>query len=148
LFRRAILLMDTKDCVVLMAEDDPDDRFLIGSAFEERCSRGCIRFVQDGEELMNYLRRRGEYGDEESFPRPDLLLLDLNMPKKDGRVSLAEIKGEPSLRDLPVVVVTTSSSPRDREYCMKYDIREYVRKPSTREELIGLIEIVRNVCLS
>lgn len=135
-----------KACVVLIAEDDPDDRFMFELGFRESRINALIRFVPDGEELVRYLGRRGQYKDEHAFPRPRLLLLDLNMPKKDGRAALAEIRGKPGFRDLPIVVVTTSSAERDREYCMKYQIMEYVNKPTTREELFGLMEIIRRAC--
>jgi CheY-like chemotaxis protein len=133
-------------CLVLMAEDDPDDRLMIETAFKESGIAGSLRFVEDGEELMVYLRNPGEHDDEGFFSRPRLLLLDLNMPRKDGRAALAEIRQDPSLRDLPVVVVTTSDAQRDRKYCEQYDVIDYVNKPTSIEELAHLVEIIRRIC--
>jgi CheY-like chemotaxis protein len=93
---------------VLMAEDDPDDRFLMEQAFKDLRSKGELRFVEDGEELMDYLLHRGRYADPKQSPRPSLILLDLNMPRKDGRQALAEIKATSGLDKIPIVVWTTS----------------------------------------
>src|SRR5512136_2943538 len=92
---------------ILMADDDLDDCLLVSKAF--KASRLCndLRFVQDGEELMDCLYQRGKYGDPDPVPRPGLILLDLNMPKKDGREALKEIKGDAAFREIPIVVLTT-----------------------------------------
>src|SRR5215203_6044130 len=100
----------SKPITILMADDDPDDRQLTKEAFEEARLANDLRFVEDGEELMDYLCRRGKYADPASSPRPALLLLDLNMPKKDGREALKEIKADPQLRQIRVVVLTTSKA--------------------------------------
>src|SRR5690242_20888530 len=97
---------DRKVVTILMADDDADDRLLVKEAFEERRLANDMYFVQDGEELLDYLYRRGKYEDPRLSPRPDLILLDLNMPKKDGREALREIKSDPALRSIPVIVLT------------------------------------------
>src|SRR5437588_12708275 len=87
---------------ILMADDDPDDRQMTREAFEESRLANDLRFVEDGEELMDYLHRRGKYSDPATSPRPSLILLDLNMPRKDGREALTEIKQDPTLRQIRV----------------------------------------------
>ncbi len=114
-----------------MADDDQDDCLLVSKAF--KASRLCndLRFVKDGEELMDYLHQRGKYADRRSRPRPGLILLDLNMPKKDGREALREIKSDPDLRAIPIVVLTTSKEEED--VLRSYDLgaNSYVTKPVT-----------------
>jgi CheY-like chemotaxis protein len=125
---------------LLMADDDPDDRFLTQEACRELMSCGDLRFVEDGEELMHYLRRQGKYADPRVSPRPKLILLDLNMPKKDGRRALAEIKGDPDLRSIPVAIWTTSEEKEDRIQCLKAGADDYVTKPAGYVELLSSIE--------
>src|SRR5918992_5413138 len=105
--------MPAKPITILMADDDPDDRQLTREAFEEARLVNDLRFVEDGEELMDYLLRRGKYTDPASSPRPAILLLDLNMPKKDGREALKEMKTHPQLRQIRVIVLTTSKAEED-----------------------------------
>src|SRR5947209_1713066 len=93
-----------KPITILMADDDPDDRQMTREAFEESRLANDLRFVEDGVELMDYLHRRGKYADPVTSPRPGLILLDLNMPKKDGREALCEIKADPRLKNIRVVV--------------------------------------------
>lgn len=137
--------METREMscyTILMAEDDPDDRFLIQEAFRElgRCSD--LRFVEDGEELMQYLGRSGKYADPALSPRPTLILLDLNMPKKDGRQALVEIKTNPDLQKIPVVVWTTSNEREDKAQCRKAGASSYVTKALKYSELV---EAVRKI---
>jgi CheY-like chemotaxis protein len=124
---------------ILMADDDPDDRLLARRALEKHGLAEALRTVADGEELMDYLHRRGPYADPALSPRPSLVLLDLNMPRKDGREALAEMKGDPSLRQIPVVVLTTSRS--EEEIFRSYDLgaNSYVTKPVTFD---GLVEVM------
>jgi CheY-like chemotaxis protein len=124
---------------VLMAEDDPDDRFLIEQAFLELQSRASLRFVEDGEELISYLVRSGKYTDPSLSPRPSLILLDLNMPKKDGREVLFEIKEDPELQKIPVVVWTTSNEIEDKIECQKAGASKYVTKPIDYARLVGAV---------
>ncbi|MGH8488165.1 MAG: response regulator, partial [Gammaproteobacteria bacterium] len=97
-----------RSVTILMADDDVDDRLMTREAFADAHLRNDLRFVEDGAELMDYLRHRGQYGDPAAAPRPGLILLDLNMPKKDGREALAEIKADPNLKHIRIVVLTTS----------------------------------------
>jgi CheY-like chemotaxis protein len=124
---------------VLMAEDDPDDRFLMEQAFLEVGTAGDLRFVEDGEELMHYLHRCKSDTDPMLSPPPALIFLDLNMPKKDGRQALVEIKADPDLRGIPVVIWTTSSEREDRIYCQKAGADVFVTKPASQSELINSV---------
>ena len=130
----------TKDVTVLVAEDDPDDRLMTKEAFAEAQLVNDLRFVENGEELMDYLKRRGKYADPASSPRPALLLLDLNMPKKDGREALLEIKADPQLRQIRVVVLTTSRAAADVASAYEVSATSVITKPVKFE---SLVEIVR-----
>jgi two-component system response regulator len=126
--------------VILMAEDDPDDRLLTQRALWEYRLRNGVRFVENGKELLDYLRHQGKYADPSIAPRPDLVLLDLNMPHMDGREALREIKADPQLRSIPVVVLTTSQAEED--VLRSYDLgaNSYITKPVTFE---GLARVIR-----
>jgi CheY-like chemotaxis protein len=124
---------------VLMAEDDPDDRFLMELTFKELRIKGELRFVENGEELVDYLLRRGYYADPKHSPQPSLILLDLNMPKKDGRQALTEIKSAPELQKIPVVVWTTSDFEEDRAKCREAGAIAYLTKPT------GFVKLVDDV---
>ena len=123
-----------------MADDDADDRQMTKEAFEENHLTNDIRFVEDGVELLDYLQRRGKYSDPASSPRPGLILLDLNMPKKDGREALREIKADPRLRTIRVVILTTSKAEED--ILRTYNLRatSYIAKPVTFASLIDVIK--------
>lgn len=125
---------------ILMAEDDPEDRLLTREAFVEGRLANPLYFVENGEELMDYLRRRGPFADAERYPYPGVVLLDLNMPRKDGRTCLAEIKRDPELKQLPVVVLTTSAE--DEEVVRSYDLgaNSFVSKPVDFDKLVAIIQ--------
>jgi CheY-like chemotaxis protein len=127
---------------ILMADDDPDDCLLVSKAFKTSKLCNDLRFVRDGEELMDYLYHRGKYKKTEQAPRPGLILLDLNMPRKDGRESLKEIKEDADLREIPVVVLTTSKEEED--VLRSYDLgaNSYITKPVTFE---GLVDVVKSL---
>jgi CheY-like chemotaxis protein len=127
------------DFTILMAEDDPDDRFLMEQAFLEIGTAGDLRFVEDGEELIHYLLRSGKFSDATISPRPVLILLDLNMPKKDGRQALLEIKADPDLRGIPVVIWTTSDDREDKVQCRSAGADVFVTKPSNYIELVNSV---------
>lgn len=129
-----------KPVVILMAEDDPDDRLLSKEALDEAHLVNELRFVEDGEELMDYLCRRGKYSNPALSPRPGLILLDLNMPRKDGREALEEIKESQDLRRIPVVVLTTSKAEEDILRSYDLGVSGYVTKPVTLEELIVVMK--------
>ncbi len=129
---------------ILMAEDDPEDRMIAKDGFEESKLANDLRFVEDGEELMDYLYRRGKYSDPELSPRPGLILLDLNMPRKDGREALAEIKADPKLRSIPVIVLTVSKAEEDILRSYDTGANSYITKPVTFE---GLVEALKALSL-
>jgi CheY-like chemotaxis protein len=131
----------TASITILMADDDADDRMLAADAMQESRLGNCFRFVEDGQELMDYLRRTGKYATADA-PRPGLILLDLNMPRKDGRQALEEIKSDPDLRRIPVVILTTSKTEED--VLRSYDLgaNSFITKPVTFDRLV---EIVRTL---
>lgn len=120
---------------ILIAEDDPDDRLLLEEAFQAFKNKCELYFVEDGEILMEYLHHLGRYTDLRSSPRPGLILLDLNMPKKDGRQALLEIKNDPRLKEIPLIIWTTSSLKEDNVRCREAGADEYLTKPSSFAEL-------------
>ena len=120
---------------VLVAEDDPDDRLMIKEAFDEYCVSNPVTFVHDGEELMDYLHRQGPYADLRDTPLPGIILLDLNMPKKDGHVALKEIKANEALQKIPVVVLTTSRSDEDIVRSYGLGVSSFITKPVTFDQL-------------
>lgn len=125
--------------VILMADDDADDRMLTRDALEESRVLNELRFVEDGEELMEYLTRKGKYADAKESPRPGLILLDLNMPKKDGREALKEIKSDPNLRRIPVVIMTTSKAEEDVFRSYDFGASSFITKPVTFDRLVELM---------
>jgi len=131
-----------KSVTILMADDDQDDCLLVSKAFEASRLANELRFVADGEELVDYLQHRGKYADAQAAPRPGLILLDLNMPRKDGREALKEIKNDASLREIPIVILTTSKDEED--ILRSYDLgaNSYITKPVTFE---GLCEVMRSL---
>ena len=125
---------------ILMADDDPDDRLMAKEALDEaRLSNG-IHFVEDGEELMDYLHCRGKYADNGNAPKPGLILLDLNMPKKDGREALREIKDDPELRRIPIVILTTSKADEDIYKTYDLGVNSFITKPVSFE---GLVDVMK-----
>ena len=132
----------TKPITILMAEDDPDDRQMTKEAFAESHLNNDLRFVEDGVELMDYLCRRGKYVDPASSPYPGLLLLDLNMPRMDGREALREIKKDPRLKNLRVIILTTSKAEEDIHRSYDLSATSYISKPVT---LASLIEVIKTV---
>jgi CheY-like chemotaxis protein len=120
---------------ILLAEDDPDDRMLTRRAVVESEMAATFAAVKNGQELMRYLHREGDYGSPEAAPRPDLILLDLNMPRKDGREALREIKSDAELRRIPVVVLTTSEAEQDILQSYDLGVNAFVTKPVTFDAL-------------
>jgi CheY-like chemotaxis protein len=127
---------------VLVADDDEDDRSFIRKAWEKSRAANDLRFVEDGEELTEYLNHTGRYCEPASSPRPGVILLDLNMPKKDGREALREIKADPDLRQIPVIVLTTSQA--DEDICRSYDLgaNSYITKPATFRALVEVLQVL------
>lgn len=129
-----------KTITILMADDDEDDRLMAQEALQEARLANDLHFVLDGEELMDYLYHQGKYTDVSNAPRPGLILLDLNMPKKDGREALKEIKSDPALRQIPIVVLTTSKAEEDIYRSYNLGVNSYITKPVSFE---GLVEVMK-----
>jgi len=128
--------------VILMADDDEDDRELTRDALQNAHLANEMRFAVDGQDLLDYLLRQGRYtgaGDDVA-PRPGIILLDLNMPKKDGREALAEIKANDDLRSIPIVVLTTSKAEEDIFRTYDLGVNSFITKPVT---FTGLVEVMR-----
>ena len=121
---------------ILYADDDPDDQLLVREALEESRLLNDLHIVSDGEELMDYLWRRGKYEDPALSPKPGIILLDLNMPKKDGREALSEIKTDPTLRKIPVIILTTSEAEEDILRTYELGVNSFVTKPVTFESMV------------
>ena len=134
--------MTIKPIHILMADDDEDDRLIAQEAFEEARIINTIQFVEDGEELLDYLQRRGAYAEPDAAPRPGLILLDLNMPKMDGREALQAIKSDPELRRIPVVVLTTSEAEEDILKSYDLGVNSFITKPVSFD---GLVDVVKTL---
>lgn len=126
----------TDSFLVLMAEDDEDDRLLIRDAVKESGQALTVTIVADGEEVIDYLHQTGRFEDTPGFRLPNLILLDLNMPRKDGRETLAALKSDPALRQIPVVMFTTSNDPLDIAYCYDLGANSFITKPVHFDELV------------
>lgn len=135
---------NTESIIILMADDDEDDRMMAKEALEEAQLVNEIRFVEDGEELLDYLYQRGKYSNSEDSPRPGLILLDLNMPRKDGHEALEEIKADYNLCQIPVVVLTTSRAQED--ICRTYNlgVNSFITKPVSFD---GLVHVMKSLAL-
>ena len=127
----------TKPISILMADDDIEDQMLVREAFMEARLANDLAIVSDGEQLLDYLHKRGEYTE---CTRPHIILLDLNMPHKNGREALAEIKSDPLLKQIPIIVLTSSST--DEDIVASYDlgVSSYILKPVTFENLVDLVK--------
>lgn len=130
---------------ILMAEDDPDDRFLVQEAFNKSGIVGTLQFVNDGEQLVSCLLEGDPHAALPQSPF-SCLLLDLNMPRKDGREALREIRRHPAFQRLQIVVLTTSDSADDRKFCQNLGIAEYVTKPDNFVELVALMNRIETIC--
>ena len=135
-------LQPEKPITILFADDDEDDRMMGREALEESKLANDLHMVEDGEELLDYLYRRGRYSDPATSPRPGLILLDLNMPRKDGREALKEIKADPELRQIPVVVLTTSKAEEDIFRTYDLGVNSFITKPVSFE---GLVKVMKSL---
>ena len=129
-----------KPITILMADDDPDDRALTREAFAENHLANDLRFVEDGEELLDYLHRRGKYAAPADAPRPGLILLDLNMPRLDGREALKEIRADPKFRGIRVIIMTTSKAEEDVVRSYDLSAASYITKPVTFDRLVDVVK--------
>lgn len=130
---------------ILLVEDNPGDVFLTQEAFREGRIHHRLSVVEDGEEALQFLRRQGTY---EKAPRPDVILLDLNLPRKDGRELLAELKADVSLKFIPVIILTTSEAESDISKAYKLHANCYLTKPIQVDEFIGKIKMLEDFWLS
>lgn len=129
-----------RSITILLTDDDEEDLQMTLEALQESRLGNDLRITRDGEELMDYLLRRGRYADPSDAPMPGLILLDLNMPKKDGREALAEIKANPDLRQIPVIVLTTSKAEEDIFRSYDLGVNSFISKPVT---FAGLVEAMK-----
>jgi CheY-like chemotaxis protein len=127
---------------ILLVEDTPDDAEATLRAFKKAGMANPIFHCTDGDDALDYLRRQGKYADPASAPRPGMILLDLNMPGTDGREVLAAIKADESLRQIPVIVLTTSSDERDIQVCYRDGANSYIQKPV---DMKGFLESIQRL---
>lgn len=132
------MMREQNALTILLADDDPDDRLLVKEAFEENHLLNPLHMVEDGEQLMDYLYRRGRFA--EYAVRPNLILLDLNMPRKSGIEALQEIKSDASLRTIPVIVLTTSKAEEDILRTYDLGVNSFIVKPVTFDSLVDLVK--------
>lgn len=127
---------------ILMADDDVDDRDLTRDAMQKNRLEGELKWVEDGEELLDYLNQRGRFSDPRAAPRPGIILLDLNMPRMDGREALKEIKAHPELRRIPIIVLSTSSTEEDVQHSYELGANCFITKPGTFDRLVEVIRVL------
>lgn len=128
--------------VILLADDDEDDQLLTIDALKESRLSNRLFTVSNGEELMDFLYHRGKYIDYDTYPEPGLILLDLNMPRKDGREALKEIKSDPNLKHIPVVVLTTSQAEEDIYRTYDLGVNSFITKPVTFDALVKIMKML------
>lgn len=124
---------------ILIADDDLDDCQMIREAFQESRLLNRLEFVSNGEELLDYVNHRGRYADAHQYPLPGLILLDLNMPRKDGRETLRELKSDPRHRQIPVIVLTTSQAEEDVIRTYNLGVNSFITKPVAFSALVQMI---------
>lgn len=132
---------------VLIADDDTDDCLIAMEAWEENGLGNDLRFVQDGDELMDYLHHRNRFADASAAPRPGLILLDLSMPKKNGLEALAEIKSDPALKDIPILILSTSNTPKEASEAYSLGACGFITKPNTFHGYLNMMRDVREAWL-
>jgi CheY-like chemotaxis protein len=127
---------------IIVADDDSDDRMMIKDAFDESKLGNPIDFVEDGVQLLEYLRREGPYAHLAGQPYPGFILLDLNMPRKDGRTVLKEIKSDPVLHRIPVIILTTSKAEEDIIKTYNLGVNSFICKPVSFDKLVDIVKTV------
>jgi len=130
----------TREIEILIADDDAEDTMLIKDALKESRLRNGVQSVENGEELMHYLRNEGKYSDKDKYPTPGIVLLDLNMPKKDGREALKEIKADKNLRTIPIVVLTTSKAEEDILKTYNLGVSSFITKPVKFSTMVDVMK--------
>ena len=136
--------MSTEDALftILMVDDDPDDRLLFKEACEEVRLKNPLEFLENGEQLLDYLKRQCNYAHLKGEAFPGIILLDLNMPLKDGREALEEVKADPNLRDIPIIILTTSKSEDDILSSYGLGASSYIVKPISLDRLMRVINSI------
>lgn len=132
-----------QDYCILIADDDADDQYMVRQAFNSVGLKENVHTVNDGVELLEYLHKKGKYKETNATCPPRLILLDLNMPKKDGRECLKEIKTHSSLKKIPIVIYSTSSNPDDISYAYEHGASSYIIKPYSYQELVKIMEVFK-----
>ncbi|MBJ7427719.1 MAG: response regulator [Bacteroidia bacterium] len=132
--------LKAKSIHIVIAEDDEEDRMLTREAMIESRVKNTVHFVEDGEYLMDYLHNKGDFSDKSKYPAPGLILLDLNMPRKDGREALKEIKSNEHLKRIPVVILTTSKAEEDIIRTYNLGVNSFITKPVTFEGMINVMK--------
>lgn len=130
----------TRVIEILIADDDAEDTMLIKDALKESRLKNGVQSVEDGEELMHYLRNEGKYSDKKKYPTPGIILLDLNMPKKDGREALKEIKSDKNLRSIPIVILTTSKAEEDILKTYNLGVSSFITKPVKFSTMVDVMK--------
>lgn len=135
-------MSQTRSIEILIADDDAEDRMLITEALYESRLKNNIQHVEDGEELILYLKNEGKYSNKKQFPTPGIILLDLNMPKKDGREALKEIKSDARLNMIPVIVLTTSKAEEDIVRSYNLGVNSFITKPVS---FTAMVEVMKTL---
>lgn len=141
--RGQVVNVDSEKFTILMANDDENARFLVEEALREVRAPVRSKSVDNGEQVLDYLYRRGQYADPNNWHRPDLILLDLNMPRLDGRETITLIKSDPKLQQIPIVILTTSHRSEDISLCYQLGASSFISKPVTFE---GLVKVMNTLC--
>lgn len=140
-------MVQQQEVFILIAEDDADDRYLLQTAFEENGFKDQLRFVENGVEVLDYLKGQAsklDNKDDEDHPLlPRFILLDLNMPKKDGREVLREIKQHPNLRKIPVIIFSTTNNEQEMRRCYELGANSYITKPNSFEQMLHIVADLR-----
>jgi CheY-like chemotaxis protein len=142
--KRVTDMKDKKSISILIADDDADDRMLIEDAFRESRLSNPLHFAENGEELLHFLRGQGKFEGRDVSHLPKLILLDLNMPKMDGRTALKHLKADPALRRIPVVVLTTSKAEEDILRTYDLGVSSFITKPVTFQGLVDVVRALNN----
>lgn len=133
----------SKSIEILIADDDAEDRMLIQDALKESRLKNNVQYVENGEELIQYLHNKGKYSDQKKHPTPGIILLDLNMPKKDGREALKEIKGDENLKNIPIIILTTSKAEEDVLKTYNLGANSFITKPVTFSAMVEVMNTLK-----
>ena len=128
---------------ILIADDDAEDRMLILDALKESRLKNNVQCVENGEELMQYLQNKGKFSDKKKYPMPGIILLDLNMPKKDGREALKEIKAEKKFKNIPIIILTTSKAEEDVLKTYNLGANSFITKPVTFTAMVDVMNTLK-----